>query len=185
MPRYIIVTVLFLIQLSGVAFGQDLTIQYNTEAVPVRQLDSTSWEVTLDGEPYIVLRKSDLSELARRAELQEAEIERYKTVTASLDSSLEAYRQYREAADQHIETQERLIQTADSLYLGYQSLYEDLKRYSGLTSWSIMTGLGVLNPPESNMLLSGMIGLRYQSWVGQFHFGKKTRGVLIGFQYAF
>ncbi len=184
MPRYILGLIL-LIQLSGFASGQELTVQYNDELAPVRQLDSASWEVTLDGEPYIVLRKSDLTELARRAELQEAELERYKTVTASLDSSLEAYKQYREAADQHIETQQRLIQTADSLYLGYQSLYEDLKRFSGLTSWSIMAGLGVLNPPQSNILMSGMVGVRYQSWLGQFHFGKKTQGVLVGFQYAF
>ncbi len=171
--------------------AQQLTVRYQGQTVPVRQVSDNSWEITLDETPFILLPKENLAALAKKAELQQAEIERHEKVIAALNNTIEKYEEYRKAADQHINTQKALINTADSLYTGYKSLYQDLKRFAGLTPLAIIGGAGVINPPSTQhgsvecWGVVGSLGVRYQNWIGQYQFGRGYQGFMVGFQYSF
>ncbi|HKJ67447.1 MAG TPA: hypothetical protein VKA68_05785 [bacterium] len=183
MRRFIYVLVILAMAVHVKA--QQLTVRYQGQTVPVRQVSEDSWEITLDGTPYILLLKSDLADLAKKAELQQAEIERHEKVIEALNNTIEKYETYRKAADQHIQTQKALINTADSLYKGYQSLYQDLKRFAGLSPLAVIGGAGVINPPNSGIGVVGSLGVRYQNWIGQYQFGKGYQGFMVGVQYSF
>ncbi len=175
-------TLLFLAGLA-LAFGalpaeaQELVLLRGNERLPLTRVDTTSWSVELDGELYLLLPKEVVQTLTKKIRLLQNDVERYTRILAAKDSLLAAFGDFQSKAEKHIETQEELISTADSLYTGYKSLYKDLKRLAGLSTIWLSAGVGLVDPPGGSWRPVGSLGLGFNNWTASFEFGKSYRGI--------
>lgn len=161
-------------------FGQEIAITRDGEMLPATKGATKLWHVQMDGEDFFLLQRSKVDGLTRKIDSLKAVNERHEKVLAAYDSLLKKYATFEESANEHIDTQKALIQTADSLFTGYKSLYTDLKKVVGLSTFSLATGVGwVLPPGEPNSRPVGAVGLGYQNWIGMYQFGKDFHGVTV------
>ena len=109
--------------------AQELILMHGQERIQARQLDESSWLFNIDGEEFLLMKKEDIASLTKQIKLLQNDVERFKKVIDAKESLLTAFETYELKADEHIKTQTALIDTAESLYSGYQSLYNDVKKY--------------------------------------------------------
>jgi len=160
--------------------AQDLVVRRGNENLPAVKVDEKIWLLRLDGEEYFILQRSTIDTLTKRIAIKDAVIARHEKVLAAQDTLLRKYTVFEKAANEHIDTQKKLITTADSLYTGYKSLYEDLKRLIGLSSFAVTAGVGLADPPGGGWRPIGTLGVGLQNWWAQYQFGKDHRGIMVG-----
>lgn len=176
---------IFIISSAISAFGQDLVVKHGTENLPAIKVDDKIWLLRMDGEEYLILQRGTVDSLTKKIAVQKAIIARHEKVLAINDTLLNKYTNFEQAADTHISNQKKLIVTADSLFKGYKSLYSDLKRALGLSTYSLVPGVGLVHTPENKWRPVGSIGVGYYNWLAQYQFGKDYYGVLVGFRWSF
>jgi len=175
---------LLFISISITAHAQDLVVKRGNEMLQAAKVDEKIWLLQMDDEQYYILQRSTVDTLTKRIAILKAVNTRHEKVLAANDSLLKKYTHFEQAADEHIATQSKLITTADSLYKGYKSLYSDLKRAVGLSTYSLIPGVGLVHTPENKWRPVGSIGIGYYSWLAQYQFGKDYYGFLVGFRWS-
>jgi hypothetical protein len=174
----------FIIGITISVFGQDLVVKRGDENLQAIKVGDKIWLLRMDGEEYFILQRSSVDSLTKKIAIQKATIERHEKVLAINDSLLNKYKNFEQAADMHISNQKKLIATADSLFKGYKSLYSDLKRAVGLSTYSLIPGVGLVHTPGNKWRPVGSIGVGYYNWLAQYQFGKDYYGVLVGFHWS-
>lgn len=180
-----VLSVFLLICIGITAHAQDLIVKRGNENLQAAKVDDKIWLLRMDGEQYFILQRSTVDSLTKKIAMQKAIITRHEKVLAVHDTLLNKYTFFEQAADKHISTQNKLITTADSLYNGYKSLYSDLKRAVGLSTYSLIPGVGLIHTPANKWRPIGAIGVGYYNWLAQYQFGKDYYGILIGFRWSF
>ncbi len=159
--------------------AQDLTLKRGDQNLSGRKIDENTWLFSIDGVPFLLMKKAELDTLVRKYKLLKNDLDRTNKVIAAKDTLLESFLTYESRADEHIATQKQLINTADSLYVGYKGMYNDLKKMLGLAStFSIVGGVGLLDPPNAGWRPVVSAGLGVGNWIGQFQYGKDYKGLL-------
>ncbi len=159
---------------------QTATLTIGSERIAGRQLDGGNWEFLIDGAPYLLMKKEVIADLAKEIELLKNDKELCEKVIAAKDTLLKRFENYQQKADKHIEVQQKLISTADSLYTGYKSLYHDLKKITGVNTLSLVAGVGLIDPPGASWRPVGSLGVGINNYVAQFQFGKEYKGLVFG-----
>lgn len=163
--------------------AQDLIIKRGDQNIAGRKIDDDNWLFSIEGESFLLMKKVQLDTLVKKYKLLENDLDRTKKVIAAKDTLLEAFSSYEIRAESHIATQKQLINTADSLYVGYKGLYNDLKKMLGLTStFSVVGGFGVIDPPNAGWRPVVSAGFGVGNWIGQFQLGKDYKGLFFGAQ---
>lgn len=161
------------------ASGQ-ATLTIGNERITGRQLDAQTWEFEINGQPFLLMKKEVVAALSKKIELLENDKTLYEKVIAAKDTLLNRFENYQQRADHHIAVQQKLIVTADSLYTGYKSLYNDLKKITGLNTLSLVAGVGLIDPPGASWRPVGSLGVGINNYVAQFQFGKEYKGLVVG-----
>lgn len=174
-----------IIGLCAVAHAQDLVVKRGNESMTAAKVDEKIWLVRLDGEDYFILQRSTVDTLTKRIALKDAVIERHEKVLAAKDTLLVKYAAFEQKANAHIDTQKKLITTADSLYRGYKSLYTDFKRFAGLSNYALAVGIGLADLPGNAWKPMFSLGGGYRNWQAQYQFGKDYRGIVVGYRLPF
>ena len=174
-----------IIGLCAVAHAQDLVVKRSNESLPATKVDDKIWLVRLDGEDYFILQRSTVDSLTKKVAIKNAIIERHEKVLAVKDTLLAKYTAFEQKANAHIDTQKKLITTADSLYLGYKSLYKDFKRFVGLSNYALTAGIGLADLPGNAWKPMFSLGGGYRNWQAQYQFGKDYRGIVVGYRLPF
>ncbi len=156
------------------------TLTIANQQIAGRQLDAETWEFTINGEPFLLLKKNVVADLAKKIELLENDKTLYEKVIAAKDTLLNRFENYQQKADDNIQAQQKLIATADSLYSGYKSLYTDLKKITGLNTFSLTAGVGLIDPPGASWRPVGSLGVGINNYLAQFQFGKEYKGLVVG-----
>jgi hypothetical protein len=177
-----IIFLLLLLCWYSIAHTQNLIILNDSERLTAQKIDEKMWLVQMEGEDYFLIQRSAVDTLTKRINIKNAIIERHMQVIAAQDTLLKKFSKFEDAADRHIATQKELIVTADSLFTGYQSLYHDIKKVFGLTTFSIVPGFAFVDPPRGDWRPIGAIGIDYHQWLTQYHFGKDYQGILVAYR---
>jgi hypothetical protein len=176
--RYILIIYL----LSFVPAGaQNLSLTGNHIQVTGQQVDQNSWYFDMGDSVMILMNMQDFNQLITEIRYLQADTTKSQKIIAAKNELIEKFEKYQAKADTHIVVQQELISKADSLYVGYKGLYTDLKKIYGMSKFSIIPGVGLMNPPnEENWDFIGSVGVEYEKWQGQFQFGKQYKAVVIG-----
>ncbi len=166
----------------GELHGQELRVFYDDEELHVNRMNDKRWEIIIGEDTLLVLEKSDFSGLIEQYRLLEVEIELRDSIIASHERRLEAFEQYQEHADEHINVQREIVAAADSLFHGYRSLYNDLKQLVAAPRLGLTGGVGLVNLEKDIWRPVGMLGIQYQRWNIQYQVGRRYHGMLLGFQ---
>jgi hypothetical protein len=156
------------------------TLMIGNQQITGRQLDAETWEFIINGEPFLLLKKNVVADLAKKIELLENDKTLSEKIIAAKDTLIRNFENYQQQADRHIEIQQKLIATADSLYSGYKSLYSDLKKITGLNTFSLTAGVGLIDPPGASWRPVGSLGVGINNYLAQFQFGKEYKGLVVG-----
>lgn len=159
---------------------QTATLTIGNDRITGRQIDAETWEFQINGESFLLLKKDVVAALSKKIDLLENDKTFYEKVIAAKDTLLDNFETYQQKADKHIEVQQKLISTADSLYAGYKSLYNDLKKITGLNTLSLVAGVGLIDPPGASWRPVGSLGVGINNYVAQFQFGKEYKGLVVG-----
>jgi hypothetical protein len=177
--------VIFIISVAISVFGQDIVVKRGDENLQAIKVDDKIWLLRMDGEEYFILQRSTVDSLTKKIQIQQATITRHEKVLAINDTLLNKFSNFEQSANTQISTQKKLVATADSLFKGYKSLYSDLKRAVGLSTYSLVPGVGLVHTPANKWRPVGSIGVGYYNWLAQYQFGKDYYGVLVGFRWSF
>lgn len=175
--------IILLLFLSWTIYAQDLIIKRNTQSIPAVKVDEKIWHATIDGEEFFLLPRATVDSLTKKIFKQKAIIEHHETVMAVTDSLIKKYENFEQRANTHIQDQKLLISVADSLYIGYKELYKDLKQVVGISTYSLIGGVGLVNPPGRNWQPVGSLGVGYYNWQAQYQFGNDYHGIIVGFRW--
>ncbi len=178
--KWIIAIVLSTIMFSVAATAQEMAIVRDGVRIQGRKIDDTTWLFNVGGQEFLLMQKSWVEALSKKVELLENDLTRSEKVIAAKDTLLKRFETYEQKADAHIEVQKELINTADSLYTGYKSLYHDLKKIAGLSTFALTAGVGLIDPPGASWRPVGSLGVGINNWMAQFQFGKEYRGLVVG-----
>ena len=176
--------------LLGAARAQPLTVSYQgttyTAAADEMKIDGRTekiWYFSMQGSEYLILEKSTFLSLLKNLEKQRQILETCEQKLAVQEVLLESYEKFEKTANRHIETQTRLIENLDSLYVGYRELYQDLKGILGLSRLSFMASLGLIDPPVASIRPAAMLGMSVGTWQAYVQFGQSFRGFHVGFRW--
>jgi hypothetical protein len=172
---------LYLYLFLSCASSQPLFLQRGSEKFPVRELPDGGKSVVVDGRTYFLVPKEDLAALSAESEGLRALVTKNDTLLAKHDALLARYAHYESSAETLVARQEIQLTQAENINKAYGDLYNDLKRITGISPWSLTAGIGVQSI-ESDTKLMGSVGLGYQHWLAQYHFAKSYSGVVIGFR---
>jgi hypothetical protein len=184
MMRTMILLIVVMGSIATQTQAQELVLMRGDEIIQGSQIDEDSWSFRIQGEEYLLAKKSLIAELSKKIELLQADTTHLQKIIAAKDTLLKSFDTYEKSAEEHIQTQKELITTADSLYTGYKDLYHDLKRIVGLSTFSLTPGIGILNLTNDDWKLIGSLGIGYHDWLGQFQFGKDYKGIVVGFRWT-
>lgn len=182
--RIIILFLFVMITISLQSQAQELVLLRENQRFEATQVDEDSWKFLIESEEFSLVKSSLIIELNKKIEILQADTTRLHKIIRAKEDLLESFENYEEKADAHIRVQEELITTADSLYTGYKDLYTDLKRITGLTTFALTGGVGLIDPPGDTWRPIGSLGARINTWSGQLQFGKEYWGVLVGVQWS-
>jgi len=175
-----IIAVLALALLAGsTLWAQEITLTKDGSSLPVHQVRENVWLVDIDDSDFYLLPRDVVDRLTETIDSLSAVVDHRDTVIAIKDTLLQRYSSFERKASAHIETQQQLIQTADSLYIGYKSLYRDLKRAVGLSTFSLTAGVGWVDPPATRSRPTASVGFGYQNWVALYQVGKNLHGLSV------
>lgn len=161
------------------ASSQPLCLMRGTEKFPIRELPDGGKSVVVDGRTYFLVPKEDLAALSAESEGLQALVAKNDTLLAKHDALLSRYVRYETAAETLVTRQEAQLAQAEKINRAYDDLYNDLKRITGVSPWSITAGIGIQSF-EADTKLIGSVGLGYQHWLAQYQFAKSYSGVLVG-----
>lgn len=165
--------------------AQDLEVKRASENLRTDQVGEKIWLVRMDGENYYLLQKSVVDSLTEKINIKNAIIERHEKVLAIKDTLLAKYAVFEKAANTHIDTLKKLTVVSENLFKGYKSLYADLKRFAGLSTYALTVGIGLADLPGENWKPMFSVGGDYRNWMAQYQFTKDYRGILVGFRWPF
>ncbi len=180
MRSLLLFTVILFIHIQTVS--QELTVFKGEEQLSVNRLDDQFWHVVMDEEEYYLLQRTAVETLAKRVDSLRAVVEHRDSIIAAQERLLTAYEEFEKRADEHIEVQNQIITTADSLFHGYRSLYNDLKELIATPTFAFTGGLGVVYLEDDVWRPVGMVGLQYHHWQAQYQIGRRYHGVVVGFR---
>jgi len=182
MTRYHNIIFLIIFVMIGLGITQELTLLKDNQQIPLNKVGEKIWVTEIDGELFYLIPKTEVDSLTKKIARQKAIIVRNEKVLASYDSLLNKYGKFENAARQHVQVQEKLIQTSDSLFRAYRELYLDVKKLAGMSNFAFIGGAGLNRIKSSEWKIVGSMGVEYRNWVGQFQFGKNFRGLIVGFR---
>ena len=163
------------------ASAQQMFLQRGSDKFTVRDLPDGGRSVVIDGRTYFLVPKEDLSALSAESEALRALVSKNDTLFARHDALLVRYSHYESAAETLVTRQESQIRLAEQINKNYEDLYNEMKRLTGRSSWSVAGGVGVQSF-ESDTRLMASLGIGYQHWIAQYQFAKNFNGVLVGFR---
>jgi hypothetical protein len=118
-----------------------LTIEGKTIAGGLEE--AGMWLFRGEEDTVIALRSSTYRQVMLQTKNQEDSIQYYRRLLAARDSLLARYATYQQRADSLVAVQNQLLTTADTLFLGYRGLYNDLKRVQTRTNFNLTGGIGL------------------------------------------
>ncbi len=186
MKNYIILFLylfLYLCISTSSASAQPMFLLRGSEKFPVRDLPDSGRSVVIDGKTFFLVAKEDLAALSAESELSRARETKNDTLIVRHEALLARYAIYQAAADSLVTKQEQQVRQSELINKSYDDLYQQLKRLTGISPWSIAAGIGVQSF-DANTRLMGSVGLGYQHWIAQYQFAKNFDGVLVGFRLA-
>lgn len=161
--------------------GQPMFLQRGAEKFPVRELPDGGKSVVVDGKTFFIVAKEDLAALSAQSELLQSRESKSDSLIARHESLLARYATYQSASDSLIVKQEQQIRQSELINKAYDDLYNQLKRLTGISPWSMSAGIGVQSLNADTRLM-GAVGVGYQHWIAQYQFAKNYEGVLVGFR---
>ncbi len=166
---------------SSLLCSQPMVLLRGSEKFPVRDLSDGGRSVVIDGKTFFLVAKEDLAALSAESELSRARETKNDTLIARHEALLARYAIYQAAADSLVTKQEQQVRQSELINKSYDDLYQQLKRLTGISPWSITAGIGVQSF-DANTRFMGSVGLGYQHWIAQYQFAKNYDGVLVGFR---
>ena len=173
-----------LLLIAGILVAQDVSIKWNGQTFPARNVGNGIYAVHVDGKELLILPKITVDSLLQKIELLTVENERHRKVLGAQDSLLNAYSTFEQRAKQHIAVQKTLIATVDSLYIGYQQLYQRARKLIGYGKYALWGQLIVAqwgSPAETHPL--GSLGIGFENWMIGYQFGAQFQGIAIGIRW--
>lgn len=148
------------------------------------EADEDIWVFEDARDTLIAMNFSEYKALNRRIEELLAERKKLNSVIEAKDELIAAFENYEEKADAHILTQEKMIETADSLYTGYKGLYEDLKSIYGIHTFSVVGGVGAYNFDQTDWHALFSVGAEYKQYQGTVDIGLDRSYIGLNLQYS-
>ncbi|MFQ5602816.1 MAG: hypothetical protein ACE5HS_06065 [bacterium] len=170
---------IYLMATISLAAAQELIIQRGDQSFPVEKRTANLWYVQMDGKDYYLMERRIADRRSKIIDSLKAVIERHEKVLAINDTLLAKYSTFEKNANEHIAAQKELLSTADSLYLGYKAIYNDLKKAIGWTTFSLTGGVGWADPPESRSRPMVSLGVGFQNWIALYQVGKNYNGLSV------
>lgn len=166
----------------GESSSQELTVIRNDQQLPVNRIEDRFWHIEMEDEDYYLLERSAVETLAKRIDSLKAVVEHREAVIAAQETLLVAYEVFEKRAGEHINVQREMIATADSLFHGYRSLYNDMKQLIATPGFGLSGGLGLVYLEEDVWRPVGMLGIQYHRWQVQYQIGRRYHGLILGFR---
>ena len=182
---FLIALVFVLLTAPAWTSAQDMIITRGDKRIPARDLGDGMWGVTIDGEDYILTRRSALTKLSKLADDRKALLDACTQEMAVKDGLIDKYAQVVEKGEEHIAKQEDLIAKGEEIQQGYEELYEDLKKALVVPSVALTAGIGIVNLPQEDWKPMGTVGVDISRWSGQVQIGDGYYGFVFGFRLPF
>lgn len=163
-------------------FAQTSSMTLGDKTIQGQQVKKEAWLFQDEEDTIIAVTFEAYNDLVEEIKQLKADTNRLNAIITAKNELIERHKDYEVTADEHIDVQRRLIQTADSLYVGYKSLYGDLKKIYGLNTLSVIPGLGFYSLPDRSERVFGSVGIAYKKTQGHIQFGRNYTGVLLGFR---
>jgi len=158
------------------------TLEVGGEQIAGTSLGNGRWQFTVGGESFILIQEQTLSSLSQQVEEGQADVERLQKIVEAKDELLTAFESFEDTAKAFIDIQQRTLATADSLYRGYEDLYQDSKKLWDTSGFSIIPGVGLVSPESGNQFV-GSLGIEYEGFQGSIQIGRNYEGVLFGYRF--
>ncbi len=175
----IVITYCFLV---SCLLGQN-NITLNGVRINGEEVDNNIWVFQNNQDTIIALKFEEYKALNKKIEELLAAHEWLDSIIIAKNELIAAFEDYEEKADTHIDVQSKLINVGDSLYLGYKSLYNDLRSIYGMQTFSVILGSGAYNYDKNSWKPYLDVGVAYKNFQGNYQFGKEFKG--INLQYVF
>ncbi|MDX1619009.1 MAG: hypothetical protein R3224_09505 [Balneolaceae bacterium] len=168
----------------GAASFAQTRITIEGKTINGREARENIWVFEDSEDSLITIRRQMYRDLTQKIRELQLEGERLEKIIQAKDELIEAFENYEGAADAHIRTQAELIETADSLYLGYKDLYRDLKSIYGINTVSLLLGTGAFNFDRTEWNAVGSVGVAYKRYEGTVDFGLTRSYFGLNLQYS-
>lgn len=157
------------------------TITINGKTISGGSEDAGRWLFQNEVDTVIAFRSNTYKQVVRKQENLRDSLQYYRDLLSARDSLLARYAVYEKQADSLVTVQNRLLTVADTLFLGYRGLYNDLKKVQTRTNFNLTGGIGL------NFIRNDNYAFRPYATVGArfFRYQVNTRVQLDGQQFGF
>jgi hypothetical protein len=173
--------ILMLTGFASLAAAQSLVIQRGTDRFPMRDLPNGTRSVQIDGRTYILVTKDDLAVMSAETEVLRASGTRNDTLLSKLTEILHQYEHFEESSASLVRKQADQIAQSEKISAAYREVYQELKSMAGISSWSILGGVG-LQTFDSETKILYALGVEYRHWHAQYQVGSHYNGMIVGFR---
>ncbi len=174
---------LSLLMLAVSCSGQELMLCRGEERIPLRPAGDGRWTVTLDSVTYFILPKSELSEVAREADIAAARADAADRGLAAEDSLLHRITEFRQAVQAYAGANLALTRTGEQLTAAALDAYRDARFLAGVNPFSLLAGVSLIRLGTS-VRPAASIGLVYQSLAGQVHVGPDAGALTVSWRWG-
>ena len=146
MKKYLVIIISLIY---STIYAQTTSITISDKTIIGRE-HPAGWIFEGETDSIIALEKNTYKILIKKYKQLEAEIKRHEEIIKAKDELIAAFENYENKANIHIQTQDSLINIADTLYQGYKVLYKDLKSIFDIKTYSVLLGAGINKYDQNN-----------------------------------
>ncbi|MCK4662354.1 MAG: hypothetical protein KAT68_05785 [Bacteroidales bacterium] len=140
------------------------------------------WLFKDDVDTIVAINYSEYVQMVHDLEEFQLQKARLGTIIKAKDELIAVFENYEKKADIHIVTQDSLINLADTLYLGYKGLYNDLKSIADIKTFSVLLGAGLNKYNQNNPGYIFDAGFEYNKIQLNYQFGNKYNGLTMRYR---
>ncbi len=163
--------------------AQELVLCRGTERIPLRPAGDGRWTVTMDSVAYFILPKSELTDVAREAEIVSAKAGLSDRTTAPEDTLLRRIGDFRRAVEMYSSANMELTRSGEQLTIAAMDAYREARFLAGANPFSVLTGVSLLRV-GSDVRAAASFGVVYRSLVGQAHVGPDAGALTLSWRWG-
>ncbi len=169
---------------TGLSAQTGMVLQRGNSQQPLHYLGEGMYSVAFEDTTFLIIPKATVDSLLKKIAVLQAQNRRLERVVAAKDSLLNAYETFEINVRRYVTQQQQLLQMADSLFMGYKSLYKDAKAlvgYGRYALWGQVT-IARLGEPVAWKPL-GSVGIGFRNWMIGYQFGQSFQGISVGIRW--